>query len=104
VRETSFVEIGPLFAFHADTFDVLLPFPALRFGWGLDAHWSAIAREHRWRMGIIDATPIRHGLRIVASLYTHREAIAEGRRFLSGRPYTPAPELQRTLVTHRTWT
>jgi hypothetical protein len=104
VRETAYVEIGPVFAFHAVTFGVLLPFPELRFGWGLDAHWSALAREHGWRMGIVDATPMRHGLRVIATSYTHAEAIDEGRRFLTGRPYTTAAELQQTLVRHRTWT
>ena len=104
VRETAFVEIGPVFAFHAVTFDLLLPFPELRFGWGLDAHWSAIARERGWRMGVIDATPMRHGLRVIATSYARDDAIAEGRRFLAGRPYTTARELQRTLVRHRKWT
>ncbi len=103
VRETAFVEIGPLTAFHASTFASLLPFPPLRIGWGLDAHWSAVAREHRWRIGIVDATPIRHGLRLIASSYDRREAIAEARAFLADRPYTPAIEAQRTLVAHRSW-
>ncbi|MGH2871149.1 MAG: glycosyltransferase family 2 protein, partial [Solirubrobacteraceae bacterium] len=34
VRETAWVEIGPVVALHASTFDVLLPFPPLRAGWG----------------------------------------------------------------------
>jgi hypothetical protein len=104
VRETAYVEIGPIVAFHAVTFPVLLPFPELRAGWGLDAHWAALAREHRWPLGIVDATPVRHGLRRIAASYDRDEAIAEGRRFLSGRPYVKASESQRTLVTHRTWT
>src|SRR5437588_5085811 len=66
VHETAFVEIGPLFAFHAATFDELLPFPPLRSGWGLDTHWAAVAREHGWRVGIVDATPMRHGYRRTA--------------------------------------
>ena len=36
VRETGFVEIGPVCAFHCDTFATLLPYPALQAGWGLD--------------------------------------------------------------------
>jgi hypothetical protein len=103
-RETALVEIGPVVAFSAVTFDTLLPFPNLRAGWGLDAHWSALARQHGWRIGVVDATPIRHGLRPVASSYDSRDAIAEARRFLSGRPYTTAADAQRTLVTHRSWT
>jgi hypothetical protein len=102
-RETAFVEIGPVVAFQHVTFDVLLPFPALRFGWGLDLHWSAIAAQHGWRMGVVDATPIRHSLRLTASSYDRRDAVAEARRFLAGRSYTKAAAAQRTFVTHRSW-
>ena len=38
---------GPVTAFHRDSFDVLLPFPDLRMGWGLDAHWAAVAARAR---------------------------------------------------------
>lgn len=103
VRQTAYVEIGPVVAFHAITFPVLLPFPPLRAGWGLDAHWAALARERDWPVGIVDAVPIRHGLRRIAVAYDREEAIAEGRRFLAGRPYLKASDSQRTLVTHRTW-
>jgi hypothetical protein len=103
LRETAFVEIGPVFAFRAPVFGQLLPFPALRVGWGLDVHWSAVAREHGWPIGVVDATPIRHGVRPIASSYGRDEAIAEARRFLAGRPYTKAADAQRTLVAHRTW-
>jgi hypothetical protein len=101
VRETAFVEIGPVTGFHAATFDTLLPFPPLKVGWGLDAHWSAVARERGWRLGVIDATPVRHGMRTIASAYERRDAIEEARRFLAGRPYTPADEARRTIATHR---
>ncbi|HLY49309.1 MAG TPA: hypothetical protein VKR21_08940 [Solirubrobacteraceae bacterium] len=104
VRETGYVEIGPVLALHAATFGVLLPFPALRAGWGLDAHWAALARSHGWRLGIVDATPIRHQLRRTASFYDRDAAVAEGRRFLASRDYLGAAESQRTFVSHRTWT
>ncbi len=103
LRETAFVEIGPVFAFRAPVFEALLPFPPLRVGWGLDVHWSAIAREHGWSIGVVDATAIRHGLRPIASTYDRQGAISEGRRFLAGRPYTKAADAQRTLAAHRTW-
>jgi hypothetical protein len=102
-RETAFVEIGPVFAFHARAFETLLPFPPLRVGWGLDAHWSAVAREHGWRLGVIDATPVRHGLRRIAVSYDRDAAVAEARTFLAGRPYVRAAQTSRTLVTHRSW-
>jgi GT2 family glycosyltransferase len=103
VRETAFVEIGPLCAFHRSTFDELLPFPELRFGWGLDLHWSALARERGWRLGVVDATPVQHGLRRIASSYSRDDAVAEARAFLTTHQYTPASVAQQTLATHRTW-
>lgn len=102
-RQTAFVEIGPVSAFHADTFETLLPFPSLRAGWGLDAHWAALARERGWPIGVVDATPIRHVLRPIADEYRREEALAEARAFLAGRPFVPADEAQRTLVAHRRW-
>jgi GT2 family glycosyltransferase len=103
VRETRFVEIGPVTAFARSTFPVLLPFPPLRMGWGLDAHWAAVASERRWRCGIIDAVPVRHHAAPVAHDYSREAALAEARAFLAAHPYLPAVEMQRTLVTHRRW-
>jgi hypothetical protein len=103
VRETPYVEIGPLVAFHAVTFETLLPFPPLQIGWGLDAHWAAVARANDWRLGIVDATPIHHRTRQIAAAYNREEAIAEGRQFLADKPYVTAADAQRTLVTHRSW-
>jgi hypothetical protein len=103
VRETGFVEIGPVSAFHASTFETLLPFPALKAGWGLDSHWAALARERNWRIGVVDATPIRHAMRPIADSYRRVDAIAEGRAFLAERPYVTTAEAQRTLATHRGW-
>jgi hypothetical protein len=101
VRETAFVEIGPVSALHASTFGTLLPFPPLKIGWGLDAHWSAVAREKGWKLGIVDATPIRHQSRQIAAAYQREDAVDEARRFLAGRIYTPADEAQQTIATHR---
>jgi len=103
VRETPFVEIGPLTAFASVTFPVLLPFPPLRMGWGLDVHWAALAREHGWRCGVVDAVPIAHLAAPAAAAYARAEAVAEAREFLAGRPYLSADEADRTLTTHRRW-
>jgi GT2 family glycosyltransferase len=100
-RETTFVEIGPVTAFDATAAAELLPFPKdLKMGWGLDAHWSAIAQERGWRIGVVDATPIGHTIRPAAADYPRETAAAEARRFLDGRPYV-AREDVRTLQTHR---
>jgi len=95
-RETNFVEIGPVTAFQRETFATLLPFPPLRMGWGLDVHWSAVAREHNWPIGIVDATPVGHTLRPAADTYPRVEAIAEARSFLDGKPYVRRGDV-RTL-------
>jgi GT2 family glycosyltransferase len=102
-RETAFVEIGPVFAFSREAFDALLPFPELRAGWGLDLHWSAVALKRGWRLGVIDATPIRHGLRRTASAYDRDAAIEEARSFLASRPYTRATDAQRSGTPHRSF-
>jgi GT2 family glycosyltransferase len=103
VRETSFVEIGPVTAFAKQTFPVLLPFPELRMGWGLDAHWAALARRHGWRCGIVDAVSIRHRAAPAAADYPREDALAEARAFLAERPYVNAGEAARTITTHRGW-
>jgi hypothetical protein len=95
VRETPFVEIGPVTAFAPGAATELMPFPELRFGWGLDLHWAALARERGWRLGIVDALPVRHERAPVASAYRAEDAIAEARRFLAKRPYVRADEVLR---------
>jgi len=102
-RETSFVEIGPVTAFASPTFSALLPFPELRMGWGLDVHWAALAREHGWRCGVLDAVAIGHRAAPAAASYGRDDAIAEARRFLAEHPYVPAREADRTLTTHHSW-
>ena len=100
-RRTRYVEIGPVTVFSRRAAAELTPFPELRFGWGLDNHWGALAEQRGWRLGIVDSLPVRHESRKVASTYTHAEAIEEGRRFLAGRPYVRTEEAQQTLATYR---
>ena len=95
VRETRFVEIGPLTAFGRRAAAELLPFPELRFGWGLDLHWAALAAERGWRLGVVDATPVRHEAAVVGSAYRTADARAEAARFLADRPHLPARERGR---------
>jgi hypothetical protein len=100
-RETRFVEIGPVTAIRRDAAEVLTPFPELRFGWGLDLHWGALAREQGWRLGVLDALPVRHDEAGVASGYGHEQAVEEARRFLDGRPFVPSAEANTSLAVHR---
>jgi GT2 family glycosyltransferase len=100
-RETTFVEIGPVTAFHRESFDVLLPFPEdVPMGWGLDVHWAAVAAEHGWPIGIVDATPIGHTQQPAGSGYVREAAQAQALAFLQGRPYVRRDEV-RTLAVHR---
>jgi GT2 family glycosyltransferase len=99
-RTGRFVEIGPVTAIHRDAFAALLPFPDLRMGWGLDSHWSALAGERGWPIGIVDATPIRH-LRPVAGDYPRDAAMAEAEAFLDGRAYVTREQAGETLAEHR---
>ncbi|MCU0314835.1 MAG: hypothetical protein MUC84_12345, partial [Solirubrobacteraceae bacterium] len=93
--------IGPVTAFAREAAAVLLPFPeSAGMGWGLDAHWSALAREHGWPIGVVDATPIAHTLRPAAATYPREAAAAAARRFLDGRAYVTRDEV-RTLAVHR---
>jgi hypothetical protein len=100
-RETGFVEIGPVTLLRRDVAAELTPFPELRFGWGLDLHWAALARERGWRLGVIDALPVRHDEAGVAAAYSHRDAVEEARAFLAERPFVPSAEADRTLAAHR---
>ena len=101
VRETRFVEIGPLTAFGRRTAGELLPFPELRFGWGLDLHWAALAAERGWRLGVVDATPVRHETATVGAAYPTADARAEAASFLADRPYLPADHAGDVVATHR---
>jgi hypothetical protein len=99
-HRTRFVEIGPVTALSARAAEVLLPFPELDMGWGLDARWSAIAAERGWPIGVVDATPVRH-LRPVAAEYPRDAAIAEAEAFLDGRAYVTRAEAAEILAEYR---
>jgi hypothetical protein len=96
-RITGFVEIGPVTAFSRRAASELLPFPELRFGWGLDNHWAAVARDRSWTLGVVDALPVRHEWQPIAEHYTRREATEEAIDFLTGKPFVTTAEAQRTL-------
>jgi hypothetical protein len=90
-------------AFSAPVADVLLPFPPLRMGWGLDAHWGALALEHGWRLGVVDATPIRHSSRVTAAAYDRAEALEELKAFLEHRPWIDRKTANSVIEIHRRW-
>ena len=101
VRETRFVEIGPVTAFGRAAAAELLPFPELRYGWGLDLHWAAVAAERGWRLGVVDALPVRHEFGVVAAAYAREDAVEEAARFLAERPYLPSERAGDVVAVHR---
>jgi hypothetical protein len=101
LRETRFVEIGPVTIFRRDAAAKLMPFPPLRFGWGLDLAWAATALDRGWRLGVADALAVRHATAPVGSAYSSEEAIEEARSFLATRPYLSSAAARETLATHR---
>jgi hypothetical protein len=101
VRETRFVEIGPVTAFSSRAAAELLPFPELRYGWGLDLHWAALAGQRGWRLGIVDALPVRHDSSLVGAAYSREDAQSEAARFLADRPYLPSVRANEVVAVHR---
>jgi hypothetical protein len=101
-RRTNFVEIGPVTVFSRTAAAKLLPFPQLKMGWGLDLHWGALAEQHGWKLGVIDALPVRHEDRRVGGAYSSDDATAEAQQFLTGKPYVQAAEAGRTIEEYRT--
>ena len=101
LRETRFVEIGPVTAFSRRAAAELLPFPELRYGWGLDLHWAAVAEQRGWRLGVVDALPVRHESGLIAASYPREEAEVEAARFLAERPYLPSARAGDVLAVHR---
>ena len=91
VRETHFVEIGPLTAFNRRVFSDMIPFPPSRWCYGIDLVWSETARKKKFKMGIVDAAAVRH-LRPVGSGYNISNACAEGEALVRSLdiPYTRA--------------
>ncbi len=81
VRRTAFVEIGPLTLIRADAFATFVPFPESRWCYGIDLLWSELADARRMRIGIVDATPVRH-LRGIAHAYPMDAAVLEGRELV----------------------
>lgn len=101
-RVTAFVEIGPVFVVSPAWRAAVLPFPEdVGMGWGLEADWYGLHRRGA-RLGIVDATPMRH-LAPVAVSYeqgAERERMAER---LAAAGLGGLHELQDTIATWRPW-
>ena len=100
VRETRFVEMGPCTLMSGAVHRALSPFPEEGMGWGVDLHWATVAQRRGWRVGVIDAVPVRHDTRPTASTYGWQDAIATAHEFLVGHEHLRYAEAERTLATH----
>jgi hypothetical protein len=100
VRQTRFVEIGPALLMHRDTYKELAPFPEEGMGWGLCLHWAAVAEQRGWRLGVIDAVPVRHESRRVAAAVDVVAARAAAERMLAERDHITYREAETVLAQH----
>lgn len=88
VRETRFVEIGPVFCIRCDATNLVLPFDERSpMGWGYDLVWPCILENAHLRLGIVDEVPIAHSLRKPVSHYDHAVADAQMTRYLQEQPH-----------------
>jgi hypothetical protein len=99
-RETRFVEIGPAVLISRDAYKALTPFPDEGMGWGLCLHWAAVAEHEGWRLGVIDAVPVRHESRPTASAVDVSAARAAAERLLADREHVTFAEAESVLARH----
>ena len=101
-RLTTFVEIGPIFSVSPGWRDRIVPLPEdMGMGWGLELRWMDLQAEG-CRLGIVDATPVRHLARF-ATAYAADEESARLQRLLEERGAPGWKGLRRTLAVWRPW-
>ncbi len=100
-RQTRFVEIGPVVLLRSVVYGHFAPFPAEGMGWGIDLHWSAVAERLGWRLGVIDAVPVRHETRRYASAIDLAAARSAAERLLAGREHVTYVEAESELARYR---
>jgi hypothetical protein len=101
-RLTTFVEIGPIFAVSTAWRSRILPLPEdMGMGWGLELRWMDLQAEG-CRLGIVDATPVRHLARF-ATAYAPDEEVARVQSMLAERGARGWKGLRRTLAVWRPW-
>lgn len=101
VRQTRFVEGGQLTAFRDEAVRELMPFPPGAGMWGLDLHWAGLAEDRGWRLGVVDATPVRHELRPTGQTYRVGEAAERGLEFIKNHRSLAPEDAELTVAVHR---
>lgn len=100
-RRTGYVEVGPVTLFHRSVFSDIIPFPELRWAWGIDVHWAHLAAARSWPIGIVDVAPVRH-IRPVAATYPRGDASNEAEAFLAANSdYLPSTAILRNITRYR---
>jgi hypothetical protein len=69
-------------------------------GWGLCLHWAAVAEREGWRLGVVDAVPVRHESRPTASAVDVAGARAAAERLLAEREHVTYIEAETELARH----
>ncbi len=100
LRETRFVEIGPVILMSREAFKALTPFPEEGMGWGLCLHWAALAERQGWRLGVVDAVPVRHESRRTAAAVDVEGARVAAERLLAERQHVTYVEAETVLARH----
>mgnify|MGYP006275427039 CR=1 FL=1 len=101
-RRTTFVEIGPIFAFRRELLEAMVPFPVGdSMGWGLELSWFDLERAGA-RLGIVDAAAVRH-LHPVGADYAKQAERRHLQGLLDERGLTSVLEIQKTRGVWRPW-
>lgn len=98
-RLTTFVEIGPVLAIAPTARPSVMPFPTVGMGWGTELLWYDLWQAGA-RLGIVDATPMRHKDR-AGSAYDTRPERDRMLMLLAERGLSTMDEIQRTV--RSTW-
>ena len=99
-RQTRFVEIGPAVLLSRRAWRELTPFPEAGMGWGLCLHWAAIARSEGWKVGVVDAVPIRNESRPPAADYDRGEAKRAAAELLASSDHISREEAELVVASH----
>jgi len=98
-RDTTFVEVGPLFAVAARSRELFLPFPDWGMGWGVELLWWDRVQEGA-RLGMVDEVSIRH-LSPLFQNYQRSTEQARLREQLDVRGLRSIRQIQQTVGTNR---
>jgi hypothetical protein len=99
-RQTQFVEIGPAVLLSRRAWRELTPFPEAGMGWGLCLHWAAVARRQGWKLGVVDAVPIRNESRPPAADYDRGDAKRAAAELLASSDHITREEAELVVVSH----